>query len=97
MKHGNAHVVFDIDGQRYEYDGGLPDAVMERSKHLLRADGFWKDGYPDSLGADAKDDRDDLPSALWDIRRVGGTVITIHGTRANGAIHWEDWKNPRIY
>ncbi len=96
MTHGNAYVVFEFDGARYEYDGGLPEAVMERATHLLRAD-VWITGYPDSLEAEAKDEFDDLPSALWDIRRVGGTVIEIQGARANGAIHWEDWKSPRIY
>jgi CRISPR/Cas system-associated protein Cas5 (RAMP superfamily) len=97
MKHGKACIVFELDGVRYEYDGGLPESVMERSKHLLRADGFWIIGYPESLGAEAKDELDDLPSALWDIRRVGATVIEVQGARANGAIHWEDWKHPRIY
>ena len=97
MTHGNAYVIFELGGARYEYDGGLPETVMEHSTHLLRADGFWITGYPESLGAEAKDDRDDLPSALWDIRRVGVTGIEVKGARANGSIHWEDWKNPRSY
>jgi hypothetical protein len=97
MTHGKAYVVFELGGARYEYDGGLPDEVINQSAHLFDQDGFWKAGYPDSLDAEAKEERDSLPSALWEIHQVGGTVINIHGARPSGAVLEEDWKHPRIY
>lgn len=43
------------------------------------------------------DMRDDLSGALWEITHVGGHVVEIQGAQPSGAIHWEDWKHPRIY
>jgi hypothetical protein len=97
MTHGTACVIFELGGQRYEYDGSLPSEVISRAAQLFDDKGFWKGGYPDSLDAEAKEDRDELPTALWEIRQVGGTVIEIQGARPTGAILWEDWKNPVVY
>jgi hypothetical protein len=97
MKSGNACVIFELGGQRYEYDGGLPAEVLDRSAHLLDADGFWKESYPASLEGEGKEPRDALPTALWEIRHVGGRMIEIQGARPSGAIMEEDWKHPRIY
>lgn len=97
MTHGNAQIVFEIAGQRHVYDGGLPAEVINRSPQLFDQDGFWKGGYPDSLDSEAKEARDSLPSALWEIRQVGGAVIAIEGARPSGAILDEDWKHPRVF
>jgi hypothetical protein len=97
MTHGNACVIFELGGHRYEYDGGLPDEVCDRFAHLFDAQGFWRTGYPDTLAAEARGPRDALPTALWEIRQVGGRVIEVQGTRPSGAILEEDWKQPRIY
>lgn len=97
MKHGDSYIVFELNGMRREYDGDLPDEVIAQFSHLRDPNGFWADGYPTSLNAEQKDDRDELPAALWDIKRVGGEVIEVHSTGKNGAIHWEDWKRPRMH
>ncbi len=94
---GTAYIVFEYKGRRYEYDGGLPEEVEEQAAHLFDAEGFWLGGYPAELEAQAVDAEDVLPIARWEIEHVGGTIVEIHGARANGAIHGEDWKNPRIY
>lgn len=94
---GQAYITFILGSQSFEYDGGLPSAVLERAQQLLTPDGFWKGGYPQDLARQALDAQDELPIALWEINHVGGTVAEIHGRRENGAIHQEDWKSPRIY
>ncbi len=96
MTHGNSSITFDLGGRRYEYDGALPDDVLDQATRLLDADGFWIGGYPD-LAAQMKDPDDQLPAVLWEIAHVGGTVVEVQGARPNGSIHWEDWKHPRIH
>ena len=93
---GDAHIVFEFGGRRYEYDGGLPGEVADAVAALYDERGFWRGGYPD-LSAQAKEPLDTLPTALWEIAHVGGKVIEIHGARPSGAILDEDWKHPRIY
>jgi hypothetical protein len=95
MNPGNAQIVFEIAGREYVYDGALPLDLLERCAHLLDAQGFWR--YPPELAAQAKEPRDMLPFACWEIAAAGGRVIRIEGARASGAILEEDWKHPRIY
>jgi hypothetical protein len=97
MTPGIASILFDFRGQRYEYDGGLPDAVADAVADRFDERGFWVGGYPDTLAALGKDPEDELPTARWEIEHIGGTVIEILGARDNGAIHFEDWKRPRIH
>jgi hypothetical protein len=92
-----ASIIFTLDGKTYEYDGGLPAAVLERAAALLTPEGFWVGGYPAELAAAGADAQDELPTARWEIEHVGGTVLEVRGARDNGAIHLEDWKQPRIY
>lgn len=94
---GTAYITFTLAGESHEYDGGLPSVVLERVQHLLTPDGFWSGGYPRDLVRQAADEHDVLPIALWEIAHVGGKVLQIHGRRENGAIHEQDWKNPRIH
>jgi len=98
MSTNKAYITFSIAGLTYEYDGGLPDEVMAAAGKagLLDDNGFWIDGYPPEIEAAGKD-YDELPIARWEIEHVGGKVLEVHGARANGAIHPEDWKSPRIY
>ncbi len=92
-----AYIIFEFRGQRYEYDGGMPAAVLDAVPHLLDNHGNWVAGYPVELLADGADAFDDLPAALWEIEHVGGRVLETHGARADGSIHAEDWKTPRVY
>ena len=94
---GQASILFTLAGETYEYDGGLPAAVLERAAALLTPQGFWIGGYPPDLAAAGADAQDELPVARWEIEHVGGRVIEVRGARENGAIHHEDWKRPRIY
>lgn len=91
-----ASIIFEIKGARHVYDGGLPADVIERAAALLTPQGFWIGGYPPELATAGVDDLDELPVARWEIEHVGGTVIEIRGARAHGAIHHEDWVQPRI-
>ena len=91
----NASIIFDLDGQRYTYDGSFPDVLNDRIASLFDESGFWR-GRPD-LSAQCKDLGDTLPDVLWEISQLGGKVVEINGTRANGAIHLEDWENPQIF
>jgi hypothetical protein len=91
-----AYIIFEFNGQRYEYDGGLPTEVANASAHLYDSEGFWIGGYPANLPAGADED-DELPTARWEIEHVGGKVIEVIGARENGAVHYMDWKHPRIY
>jgi hypothetical protein len=97
MTHGNACIIFEFQGRRYEYDGALPDEVADAVADLYDERGFWRGGYPPGLAAQGADGRDELPTALWEITHVGGTVIEVRGTRDNGAVYLEDWKRPRVY
>ena len=97
MTHGNASILFDFRGQRYEYDGGLPAEVAAAVADLFDEHGFWRGGYPADLATLGKDSEDELPAARWEIEHIGGTVVEILGTRDNGAIHLTDWKRPRLY
>ena len=90
----SAYIIFEIAGIRYEYDGGFPEQLEDLVESHLNADGFWRD-RPD-LSAQCKDLGDGLPDVLWEIEQLGGKVISIHGARENGSIHWEDWKSPRV-
>lgn len=94
---GKAYIVFEYKGRRYEYDGGLPDELDDEIAHLVDAEGMWLGGYPAELAALAIDSEDALPLARWEIEHIGGRVLEIHGARSNGAIHLEDWTNPRVY
>lgn len=97
MTNGNARIIFEFRGQRYEYDGGLPDEVAAAVSDLFDDDGFWIGGYPEALAGQMADAEDELPAARWEIEHVGGRVIEILGARADGSIRLEDWKRPRIY
>lgn len=92
-----AYIVFELDGRRYEYDGGFPAELADRVAALCDADGFWLGGYPAAAFTGMKDERDDLPAVLWEIGHLGGRVLEIQGAGASGAIHPEDWRNPRLY
>ncbi len=92
-----AYIIFELDGVRHEYDGGLPAAVLEAAQALLDDRGYWLGGYPAALGAAGVDVLDDLPTARWEIEHVGGRVLEIHGARPDGSIHADDWKHPRVY
>lgn len=92
-----AYIIFEFRGQRYEYDGGMPAAVLEAVPHLLDSHGFWVGGFPIELLIEGPGEADDLPAARWEIEHVGGRVLEIHGARADGTIQTDDWKTPRIY
>ena len=92
-----ATILFEFRGQRYVYDGGLPEAVEEAVADLYDDSGFWRAGYPADLVDQGADTEDELPAARWEIEHVGGRVLEIRGARPNGAIHLEDWPNPRIH
>lgn len=87
---GQARVVFDLGGQRYEYDGDFPEELTDVIEAFLTEDGFWAD-RPD-LSAQQKNPFDSLPDALWEIARIGGEVVAVHGQRDDGSILMGDWK-----
>ena len=97
MTTGKAYITFLLDGQSYEYDGGLPTEIVDRFAYLLDLQGFWIGGYPRDLAATGADELDELPTARWEIEHIGGQVQQVHGARENGAIHLDDWKKPRIH
>lgn len=90
---------FSLNGKEYKHDGHLPDEIFATNEHLkdlFNKEGIWKDGYPESLSLEKKDPQDELPTALYNIKRIGGTIIEVH-PGPDGAIHWEDWERPIIY